>query len=160
MNFAPKGIMTFAGYIEPAYLPAVKSDGNYIIIRSTFALDLAKGKPLVAQVNDLFKKKYGLDMSENAARSFAAPFVLADAINRTKSIKSDDIVKALLQTNIPGDQMIYPWQGIKFDPKTHQNIYARGTLVQVLDEKYATVWPFDAAAKEVVWPFPGWKGRK
>ena len=47
MNFAPKGIMTFAGYIEPAYLPAVKSDGNYIIIRSTFALDLAKGKPLV-----------------------------------------------------------------------------------------------------------------
>jgi branched-chain amino acid transport system substrate-binding protein len=160
MNFAPKGIMTFAGYIEPAYLPAVKSDGNYIIIRSTFALDLAKGKPLVARVNDLFKKKYGLDMSENAARSFAAPFVLADAINRAKSIKSDDIVKALLQTNIPGDQMIYPWKGIQFDPKTHQNIYARGTLVQVLDEKYATVWPFDAAAKEVVWPFPGWKGRK
>ena len=160
MNFAPKGIMTFAGYIEPAYLPAVKSDGNYIIIRSTFALDLAKGKPLVAQVNELFKKKYGLDMSENAARSFAAPFVLADAFNRAKSTKSDDVVKALLQTNIPGDQMIYPWQGIKFDPKTHQNIYARGTLVQVLDEKYATVWPFDAAAKEVVWPFPGWKGRK
>ena len=160
MNFAPKGIMTFAGYIEPAYLPAVKSDGNFIIIRSTFALDLAKGKPLVAQVNELFKKKYGLDMSENAARSFAAPFVLADAFNRAKSTKSDDVVKALLQTNIPGDQMIYPWQGIKFDPKTHQNIYARGTLVQVLDEKYATVWPFDAAAKEVVWPFPGWKGRK
>jgi branched-chain amino acid transport system substrate-binding protein len=159
MNFAPKGIMTFAGYIEPAYLPAVKSDGNYIIIRSTFALDLAKGKPLVAQVNELFKKKYGLDMSENAARSFAAPFVLADAINRAKSIKSEDIVKALLQTDIPGNQMIYPWKGIKFDPKTHQNIYARGTLVQVLDEKYVTVWPFDAAAKEVVWPFPGWKGR-
>ncbi len=160
MNFAPKGIMTFAGYIEPAYLPAVKSDGNYIIIRSTFALDLAKGKPLVGQVNELFRKKYGLDMSENAARSFAAPFVLSDAINRAKSTKSEDIVKALLQTDIPGDQMIYPWKGIKFDPKTHQNIYARGTLVQVQDEKYVTVWPFDAAAKEVVWPFPGWKGRK
>lgn len=160
MNFAPKGIMTFAGYIEPAYLPAVKSDGNFIIIRSTFALDLAKGKPLVGQVNELFRKKYGLDMSENAARSFAAPFVLADAMNRAKSTKSEDIVKALLQTDIPGDQMIYPWKGIKFDPKTHQNIYARGTLVQVLDEKYATVWPFEAAAKEVVWPFPAWKGRK
>jgi len=160
MNFSPKGLMTFAGYIEPAYLPAVKSDGNYIIIRSTFALDLAKGKPLVGQVNELFKKKYGLDMSENAARSFAAPFVLADAINRAKSTKNDDIVKALLQTDIPGNQMIYPWKGIKFDPKTHQNIYARGTLVQVLDEKYATVWPFDAAAKEVVWPFPPWGGRK
>jgi branched-chain amino acid transport system substrate-binding protein len=160
MNFSPKGITTFAGYIEPGYLPAVKADGNYIIVRSTFALDLGKRKPLVTQVNELFKKKYGIDMSENAARSFAAPFVLADAINRAKSTKSDDIVKALLATDIPGDQMIYPWKGIKFDPKTHQNIYARGTLVQILDEKYATVWPFEAAAKDVVWPFPPWKTRK
>jgi branched-chain amino acid transport system substrate-binding protein len=160
MNFAPKGIMTFAGYIEPAYLPAVKGDGNFIVIRSTFALDLAKGKPLVGQVNELFKKKYGIDMSENAARSFAAPFVLADAINRAKSTKSEDIVKALLATDISGSQMIYPWQGIKFDPKSHQNIYARGTLVQILDEKYVTVWPFESAAKEVVWPFPGWSQRK
>ena len=87
MNFSPKGIITFAGYIEPGYLPAVKADGNYIIVRSTFALDLGKQKPLVTQVNELFKKKYGMDMSENAARSFAAPFVLADAINRAKSDK-------------------------------------------------------------------------
>ncbi len=82
-------------------------------------------------------------MSENAARSFAAPFVLADAINRAKSTKSEDIVKALLATNIPGSQMIYPWQGIKFDPKSHQNIYARGTLVQIQNQEYSTVWPFD-----------------
>ena len=27
-------------------------------------------------------------------------------------------MKALLETNIPGDQVIYPWKGIKFDPKT------------------------------------------
>ena len=160
MNFAPKGIMTFAGYIEPGYLPAVKADGDYIVIRSTFALDLAKGKPLVGKVNELFKKKYGIDMSENAARSFAAPFVLADAINRAKSTKAEDIVKALLATDIPGDQMIYPWKGIKFDPKTHQNIYARGTLVQIQNEKYVTVWPFESAAAELIWPFPPWKGRK
>ena len=48
------------------------------------------------QVNELFKKKYGMDMSENAARSFMAPFVLADAINRAKSTDPDAIVKALL----------------------------------------------------------------
>ena len=88
MGFQPKGIMTMAGYIEPGYLAAIKADGNYIIVRSTFALDLAKNKPLVAKVNDLFKKKYGIDMSENAARSFMAPFVLAEAINRAKSTDS------------------------------------------------------------------------
>jgi len=159
-GFQPKGFITMAGYIEPGYLPAVKADGNYLIVRSTFALDLAKNKRLVAQVNELFKKKYGIDMSENAARSFMAPFVVADAINRAKSTDPEAIVKALLATNIPGRQIIYPWKGIKFDPQSHQNIYAQGTLVQILDQDYSTVWPFDHAAKSVVWPFPAWKGRK
>jgi branched-chain amino acid transport system substrate-binding protein len=158
-GFQPKGIMTMAGYIEPGYLAAVKADGNYIIVRSTFALDLAKNKPLVAKVNDLFRKKYGIDMSENAARSFMAPFVLAEAINRAKSTDPEAIVKALHETDIPGDQTIYPWKGIKFDPQTNQNIYARGTLVQIINQEYVTVWPFDSASKPVVWPFPGWKDR-
>ncbi len=126
MGFNPKGITTFAGYIEPGYLPAVKGDGNHIVVRSTFALDLAKNKPLVAKVNELFRKKYGLDMSENAARSFTAPFVVADAINRAKTTEAEAVVNALLATNIPGDQVIYPWKGIQFDPQSHQNIHARG----------------------------------
>lgn len=159
-GFQPKGIITMAGYIEPGYLPAVKADGNYIFVRSTFATDLAKSKPLVGKVNELYKKKYGHDMSENAARSFMAPFILADAINRAKSTNPDAILKALNETNIPGNQLINPWQGIKFDPKTHQNIYAKGTLVQILDQKYVTVWPFEYASKPFVWPFPAWQGRK
>jgi branched-chain amino acid transport system substrate-binding protein len=160
MNFNPKGMLTMAGYIEPGYLPAVKADGDYIIVRSTFALDLAKRKPLVGQVNELFKKKYGLDMSENAARSFTAPFVFADAINRAKTTEAEAVVKALHDTNLPGDQVIYPWQGVKFDPQTNQNIYAKGTLVQIQNEQYVTVWPFESAAKDLVWPFPAWKSRK
>jgi len=159
-GFQPKGFVTMSGYIEPGYLAAIKADGNYMIVRSTFALDLAKKKPLVGKVNELFKKKYGIEMSENAARSFMAPFVLADAINRAKSTNPDAIVNALLKTNIPGKQILYPWKGIKFDPKSHQNIYARGTLVQILNQEYTTVWPFEAAAKPVVWPFPSWKDRK
>jgi branched-chain amino acid transport system substrate-binding protein len=160
MGFNPKGMLTMAGYIEPGYLPAIKADGNFIIVRSTFALDLAKKKPLVGQVADLFKKKFGIEMSENAARSFMAPFVLAEAISRAKSIEAEAIVKALRETNIPGDQVIYPWKGIQFDPKTQQNVHATGTLVQIQDQQYVTVWPFESAAKDVVWPFPAWKSRK
>jgi branched-chain amino acid transport system substrate-binding protein len=156
MGFKPKAIMTFAGYIEPAYLPAVKGDGNDIIVRSTFALDLAKNKPLVAKVNELFKKKYGTDMSENAARSFTAPFVLADAMNRAKTTEAEAVVKALEETSFGAEQVIYPWQGLKFDPKSHQNVYARGILVQIQDQQYVTVWPFESAAKEVVWPLRPW----
>ena len=160
MGFVPKGLMTYAGYIEPGYLPAVKADGNDIIVRSTFALDLGKNKPLVTKVNALFKKKYGIDMSENAARSFTAPFVIADAMNRAKTTEAEAVVKALLSTNIPGDQVLYPWKGIQFDPQSHQNIHARGILVQIQNQKYVTVWPFESAAADVIWPFPAWKTRK
>ncbi len=157
LGFAPKGFLTMAGYLEPDYLKTVKGDGNFMVVRSTFALDLAKRKPLVAQVNDLYKKKYNMEMSGNAARSFTAPFVIAEAMNRAKSTESEAVTKALMATNIPGDQIINPWKGIKFDPKTHQNIYATGILVQIQEEQYNTVWPFGMAAKDVVWPFPGWK---
>jgi branched-chain amino acid transport system substrate-binding protein len=157
MGFRPKAFMTFAGYIEPAYLPAVKADANDVIVRATFAQDLAKNKPLVAKVNELFKKKYGTDMSENAARSFTAPFVLADAYNRAKTLESEAVVKALEETDFGSSQVIYPWAGVKFDPKTHQNVYARGILVQIQNENYVTIWPFDSAAAEVVWPMRPWK---
>jgi branched-chain amino acid transport system substrate-binding protein len=157
LGFSPKAFVTMAGYLEPDYLRTVKADGNDMVVRSTFALDLATRKPLVAQVNDLFKKKYGMDMSGNAARSFTAPFVVAEAINRAKSTESEAFTKALMATDIPGEQIINPWKGIKFDSKTHQNIYATGILVQIQNEQYHTVWPFNMAAKDVVWPFPGWK---
>ncbi len=156
MGFKPQAIMTFAGYIEPGYLPAVKSDANDIIVRSTFALDLAKGKPVVGKVNELFKKKYGTDMSENAARSFTAPFILADAMNRAKSTDPEAVVKALEATSFGPEQVIYPWQGVKFDPQTHQNVHARGILVQIQGQTYVSVWPFDSAAKDVAWPLRAW----
>ncbi len=156
MNFRPTAIMTFAGYIEPAYLPTVKKDAEGIVVRSTFALDLAARKPLVARVNELFRKKYGTDMSENAARSFTAPFILADAINRAKTTDPDALVKAIEETSFGPHQVIYPWQGVKFDPQTHQNVYARGILVQIQNQSYVTVWPFDSAAAEPIWPLQPW----
>jgi len=129
------------------------------VVRSTFALDLAKNKPVIAKVNELFKKKYGTEMTENAARSFTAPFVLADAMNRAKSTDPEAVVKALEETSFGPNQVIYPWEGVKFDPKTHQNVYARGILVQIQNGEYVSVWPFESAAKDVVWPLRPW-GKK
>ncbi len=160
MNLVPKGFLNMAGYIESDYLPTVKADGNFFLVRSTFALDLAKKKPLVGQVAELYKKKYNIPMGENTARSFSAPFVLADAFNRAKSTEPEAVVKALMATNIPGDQIINPWKGIQFDPQSHQNIHASAMLVQILDQAYYTVWPFSAASRDLVWPFPGWENRK
>jgi branched-chain amino acid transport system substrate-binding protein len=85
--------------------------------------------------------------------------VMADAINRAKSTEPEAIRKALSETNITADHLIMPWKGVKFD-ENGQNVLGRGILVQIVDGKYNTVWPFNMASREVVWPMPKWNERK
>jgi len=85
--------------------------------------------------------------------------VLADALNRAKATDPEAVRKALAETNIPGDALIMPWQGVKFD-EAGQNTLGRGILVQIIDGKYQTIWPFNMASREVTWPMPKWDARK
>ncbi|HHV93764.1 MAG TPA: ABC transporter substrate-binding protein, partial [Firmicutes bacterium] len=85
LDFTPKMFIGMAGYLDPSYLTTVGKDGEYFFVRAVYGLDLAARKPIVAKINELYKQKYGRDMSPNAARSFTAPFVVADAINRAGS---------------------------------------------------------------------------
>jgi branched-chain amino acid transport system substrate-binding protein len=148
-----------AGFISPQFLKTLGTDGNFIMSREVWALDIGNRKPLVKSVNELFRKKHGRNMTGNSARSFTAMMVLADAINRASSTDRASIREALLTTNIEQDQLIMPWDGVKFDPNTGQNILGRGIIVQVQDGQYWTVWPWDLASKSIVWPMPCWKTR-
>ena len=85
--------------------------------------------------------------------------MLADAINRAGSTNPDAIRRALQATDIPADQLIMPWKGVKFDQRTGQNVLGTGVIVQAFDRKYHTVWPFELASRDIVWPFPGWSRR-
>lgn len=159
-NYAPQGILAQGvGFTEGSFLPTLGADGNYILSREVFAADLSQTKPIIGQVNDLFQQKYNRQLEGATARSFTAMLVLADAINRAGSTDPAAIQKALLETDMPADQLIMPWQGVKFDPQTHQNTLGTGIVVQGLDGQYRTVWPFDLATKDIVWPFPSWSGR-
>ena len=51
-----------------------------------------------------------------------------------------------------------PWVGIKFDDNG-QNTLGSGIIVQVQNGKYVTVWPFELASAEVIWPMPAWTKR-
>jgi branched-chain amino acid transport system substrate-binding protein len=114
-------------------------------------------------VNELFKKQKdnpgGRDISEAPARALTGFTVLIDAINRAKSTNPEDIRKALVATNIPPDQLLMPWTGVRFDEKG-QNTGIRAILQQIQKGAYATIWPFDLAAAEVIYPMPGYKEKK
>ncbi|MDR3349980.1 MAG: ABC transporter substrate-binding protein [Acidaminococcales bacterium] len=162
LDYNPAAILAMdAGFIDDAYLKGAGKDGYYILSREVWALDLAKAKPIVEKVNKMFKDKHGVNMTGNVSRAFTGLLVLADAINRAGSTAPAAVQKALLATDIPPDQLIMPWKGIKFDPKTHQNILGQGIIVQIQENgEYVTVWPWNLASKEIIWPMPKWNARK
>ncbi len=126
------------------------------IINNVWSRDLVGTKPLVGTVNQMFKERYGTDMDGNSARAFTGMMVLAEAINRAGSSNPKAIRNALPDTNVPADVLIMPWDGVRFDPKTHQNIRGNGIICQIIDQDYYTVWPWNLATKELIWPMPTW----
>jgi branched-chain amino acid transport system substrate-binding protein len=152
-----------AGWVDPQFVAEMNKDIEGHITRSPFALDLQAKKPLIRQVNELFKKQKdnpgGRDISEAPTRALTAFTVLVDAINRAKSTNPEEIRKALVATNVPADQLLMPWTGVRFDEKG-QNTGVRAILQQIQKGAYATIWPFDLAAADVIYPLPGFKDKK
>ncbi len=97
-------------------------------------------------------------MNGNSARSFIGIITLADAINRAASTEPTAVRDALRATDIPAEQLIAPWHGIRFD-NTGQNTLGDGIVVQMLNNRYTAIWPPDVAVAAVVFPFLEWSAR-
>ncbi len=156
LNFSPDMILANnAGFTDTEFIRTLGRDADNIITREVWSLDLAKNKPLIGQVNELFQTRYKVNFTGNSSRTFTGLLTLADAINRAGSTEPEAIRKALSETNIDGKNTIMPWKGIKFD-KQGQNTLGSGILVQIVNGKYYTVWPFNLATREIIWPMPKW----
>jgi len=156
-GFNPQGILAIgASFGSSAFRDALGPDSNYFFVREHWSRDLADRNPLVGQVAKMYRERYGKDMDGTPARAFTAMMVLADAINRAKSIDPEKIREALVATDIKGSDLIMPWEGVRFD-KTGQNVLTRGIFVQTLDGTPRMVWPSDFAAAKLVWPRPAWR---
>lgn len=147
-----------AGFVDTQFVPNLGKDADGLLSREVWAKDLGAQKPLVKQVNDLFRSKFNKDMNGSSARAFTGVFVLAAAINRAGSLEVAKIQAALQKTDIPADQIIMPWSGIAFD-QNGQNTKGRGIMVQIQGGQFVTVWPLELASKPVIWPLPEWSKR-
>src|SRR5439155_8550504 len=118
------------------------------------------GKPgsVTAKINELFKAKTGYDLDDTSGRNMQAMFVLADAVNRAGSGKSDAIQAALKTTDLKPEQLMMGYKGVKFD-ETGQNTLSATYLIQLQGKEYKSVWPQDRATAKLVWPMTGWRTR-
>jgi len=160
LGFSPEMILANnAGFTDTEFIRTLGRDAEYVITREVWSLDLANRNALIKDVNELYASRYKANFTGNSSRTFTGLMVMADAINRAKSTEPEAIRKALAETNIGAENLIMPWKGVKFD-ETGQNTLGRGILVQIVDGKYHTVWPWAMATREVVWPMPKWSERK
>lgn len=149
-----------AGFVSPAFLDVLGAKAEGIMSREVWSLDMGERKPLIRAVNDLFFKRFGRNMTGTSARSFTGMIVLASALNRATSLDAASIREALLSTELDEEQVVMPWDGVKFDPRTGQNVLGKGIIVQVQEGRYRTVWPWELATRPVNWPGAGIVARK
>ena len=160
LDYNPRMIMAQdAGHISSDFVKEVGREAEGTLTRAPFSTDLIDKRPVARALNAVYAKRAGKDLYDFPARAFTGITTLLDAINRAGSTAPEAIRKALVATNIPGDQLIMTWEGVRFDP-TGQNTGVKGIILQMQGGKYHTVYPFDAATREVLYPIPQWKDRK
>jgi branched-chain amino acid transport system substrate-binding protein len=153
LGYKPKNIIAqAAGFSEKTVFDQVGDKLMGLISRASFSLDLAAKRPFITTVNDMFKKRAGRDLNDNTSRQFMSLLILADAIERAKSIEGDKIREALAATNIPGEQTIMPWQAVKFGPDGQNDIADPVLLQYIGDNKFKTVFPEAVSVGDPVWP--------
>lgn len=153
LGYKPKNIIAqAAGFSEKTVFDTVGDKLTGLISRASFSLDLAGKRPFITPVNEMFKKRSGRDFNDNTSRQFMAMLILADAIDRAKSVEGEKIRAALAATDIPGEQTIMPWERVKFGADG-QNELADPVLLQYVGaNKFTTVFPEAVAATEAKWP--------
>ncbi len=154
LGFKPDAILgEDAGFNDPALIRSIGQLAEGILSREVWSVSVTKTNALARQVNDVYRKRFGEDMTGDDSRAFTGAYLLADAVNRAGSTAPDALRQALATTDMPASEIIMPWGGIKFDAKG-QNEKASAMVVQIQKGHYETVWPEAARSAPVVWPKP------
>lgn len=160
LDYNPRMIMAQnAGHISPDFVQAAGKDAEGTMTRAPFSTDLIDKRPVARALNAIYAKRAGKDLYDFPARAFTGMTTLLDAINRAGSTAPEAVRKALVATSIQGDQLIMTWDHVRFDEKG-QNTGVRGIILQLQGGSFHTVYPFDVATRDVIYPIPAWKDRK
>ena len=153
-----------AGFETPEFQQTMGEDIVGILTRTVFLPQVVRVKPLAGQVNKLYKTKTDTDLSGASARSFTGLQTWVYILEKAGSTKPADIQAAANAIEIPGDQLVVPWSGIKFSTsgkEIGQNVLGSGLIGQYQKGSDGTVgleivYPFDVATIDMIYPFPKW----
>ena len=137
------------GWYEPEFIRDMKALSDYVMDNVPWYNPAGK---LYKQVNAEFSKKYpGKYIDTNSGYAYLGVMVIADALERAKSTKPENIVAALRKTYLKQDLMI--GGAVTFDQKG-DNVNADSAVVQIFEGSIKVVLPQKAAEAKYVYPMP------
>jgi len=163
MKAAPKILWgQDAGFEAPEFVGTLGDASVGVLTRTVFTPQVAQVKKVSGQVNSLYQKKVGHDLSGASARAFTGLQAWVYVLEKAASTKPEDIQKACNSITIPGEELVVPWNGIKFATQGEdigQNVLGMGMIGQYQKKgdkiTLEIAYPFDLATTNLVYPFPG-----
>jgi branched-chain amino acid transport system substrate-binding protein len=152
-----------AGFEAPEFRTTLGDGVVGVLTRTVFAPKLAEVKPVAGEVNALYRKSVGHDLSGASARAFTGVQTWVEILEKAGSTDPSAIQKAANSITIRGEQLIVPWTGIKFSTsgsQLGQNELGSGIIGQYQKEKDGNivleiVYPFELATANLIYPFKG-----
>lgn len=153
-----------AGFDKPEFRSTLGDSIEGILTRSVFLPQVVQIKPLAGQVNTLYKTKTGNDLGGASARAFTGLQAWIHVLELAGSTEPAAIQKAANAIEIPGEELVVPWAGVKFantGNEMGQNVLGSGLIGQYqkgADGQIGVeiVYPFDVASADMIYPFPQW----
>jgi branched-chain amino acid transport system substrate-binding protein len=134
-----------AGYVIPDFEKGLGEFAESVLSISPANYDLAP------ELTERFRKRFGYFMVHEALEHAVCMDVLAQAMEKAKSAKPDDLRKALQGARFEGGWTKAMTSGaVQFD-KTGLNTLSVPVMVQWRNKELVTVWPADVAKAKAVW---------
>jgi branched-chain amino acid transport system substrate-binding protein len=151
-----------AGFETPEFKSALGDSIVGILTRTVFLPQVVQLKPVAGQVNNLYKARVGNDLTGASARSFTGVQAWVHVLEKAGSTQPADIQKAANALEIPGNELVVPWAGIKFattGDEIGQNVLGSGLIGQYQKGPdgqigLEIIYPFDVASADMIYPFP------
>ena len=135
-----------AGYVIPDFEKGLGEFAEGVLSISPANYDLAP------ELTERFRKRFGYFMVHEALEHAVCMDVLAQAMEKAKSAKPEDLRKALQGARFEGGWTKAMTGGaVQFD-KTGLNTLSVPVMVQWRNKELVTVWPADVAKAKAVWP--------
>ncbi len=158
-GFYPKmGIVTLgSGFSGSTFLNQAGKDlADGIMVTSDFA-------PVSSlNVSEDFKTKFkdytGQELGGTYNTTYASTWLLADALEKACSTDPTKIADTLHTTTFKDGKWNFMWPQVSFDEKGRLK-EAASVIAQWQDGQQVAVSPDNFAAKQAVWPVPGWDKR-